>query len=153
LGDLQKDRVNEEPNLSGYKVKSTHALFFGTDDVTSLKEKTDDETVPDESATKEPTFVDANHAKEWREMRDLARSVFHVYFADHDSDDVEIAKMKQSYSSKKLSLLNKINGTMPWLPRLINESKAPNIVKVLILFIEASFRGIAQVSVNVHECQ
>lgn len=167
LEDLQKTRAGSYENLenaqqqtssSEYKVKSTHALFFGTDDVTSLKEKTGDEDVPEGPATKEPTFADAKHAKEWREMRDLARSVFHVYFSHNDCDDDEIAKMKQSHSSKKPSFLNKINGTMPWLPGLMHGSSAPNIVKAPILFMEASFRGIAQVRtqqrsvrVSVHE--
>ncbi len=40
-------------------------------------------------------------AKEWREMRDLARSVFHVYFTNNDCDDDDIAQLKQSDSSKK----------------------------------------------------
>mmetsp|Transcript_14766 Transcript_14766/g.30256 ORF Transcript_14766/g.30256 Transcript_14766/m.30256 type:complete len:785 (-) Transcript_14766:94-2448(-) len=154
LEDLQKTRAGSYENLenaqqqtssSEYKVKSTHALFFGTDDVTSLKEKTGDEDVPEGPATKEPTFADAKHAKEWREMRDLARSVFHVYFTNNDCDDDEIAKMKQTRSSKKPSFLNKINGTMPWLLGLMHGSSAPNIVKAPILFMEASFRGIAQV--------
>ena len=78
-------------------------------------------------------------------MRDLARSVFYVYFTNNDCDD-EIAHMRQSQESKKKwSLLKKVNGTMPWLPTLIDGSSAPKVVKALILFKEASFRGIAQV--------
>ena len=48
---------------------------------------------------------------------------------------------------------------MPWLPELINGPGVPNVVKAPILFLEASFRGMAQVrthtqvSASVHEIQ
>ncbi len=92
-------------------------------------------------------------------MRDLARSVFHVYFASNDCDDDDIAQLNQSDQPKKPSLLKKINGTMPWLPELINGPGVPNVVKAPVLFLEASFRGMAQVrthtqvSASVHEIQ
>jgi len=78
------------------------------------------------------------------EMRNLARSVFHVYFTNKNDD---IAELKQSDSSKMPSLLKKINGTMAWLPELLNgsDADAPNSVKAPILFMEAIFRGMAQV--------
>ena len=125
------------------KRRSSHAIFFGTDDVTTLKETSGEKDVPEMPETKEPEFADAKQAEEWREMRDLARSVFYVYFNNNDCDD-EVAHMRQSQTQKP-SLLKRINGTMPWLPTLINGSSAPNVVKTPILFIEASFRGIAQV--------
>lgn len=111
--------------------------------MTTLKEKSGEEDVPEMPEKEEPEFADAKQAEEWKEMRDLARSVFYVYFTNNDCDD-EIAHMRES-QSKKPSLLKKINGTMPWLPTLIDGSSAPKIVKAPILFIEASFRGIAQV--------
>lgn len=128
---------------SAQKRRSSHAIFFGTDDVTTLKETSGEKDVPEMPETKEPEFADAKQAEEWREMRDLARSVFYVYFNNNDCDD-EVAHMRQSQTQKP-SLLKRINGTMPWLPTLINGSSAPNVVKTPILFIEASFRGIAQV--------
>ena len=113
--------------------------------MTTLKEKSGEEDVPEMPEKEEPEFADAKQAEEWREMRDLARSVFYVYFTNNDCDD-EIAHMRQSQESKKKwRLLKKVNGTMPWLPTLINGSSAPKIVKAPILFGEASFRGIAQV--------
>jgi hypothetical protein len=104
-----------------------------------LKEKTE------QPATDEPTFTDANQAREWREIHDVARSVFHVYFSNNDCDDDDIAHMKQSLSSKKPSLLKKVDGTMPWLRTSLKGLSAPKIVKAPILFMEAPFRGIAQV--------
>ncbi len=119
--------------------RDTLALITGTDDadVTPVS-KTAEEECPVQT-------------KEWREMRDLARSVFHVYFTNNDCDDDDIAQLKQSDASKKSSLLEKINGTMPWLPELINGSDAPNVVKALVLFSEASFRGMAQVRMHTRE--
>ena len=114
--------------------------------MTTLKEKSGEQDVPEMSERdEEPEFADAKQAEEWKEMRDLARSVFYVYFTNNDCDD-EIAHMRESQESKKKwSLLKKINGTMPWLPTLISGSSAPKVVKAPILFMEASFRGIAQV--------
>ena len=136
--------------MSGHKTKSTHALFFGTDDITALKEKTDgDKDVPEKPTTEEPAFADAKQAKEWKEIQDLARNVFYVYFTNNDCDDDGIAQMKQSHhSSKKPSMLKKIKGTMPWLPALLQGLNAPKIVKAPVLFMEASFRGIAQVRIE-----
>lgn len=142
----QKNAEQLQAGLSSHKTKSTHTLFFGTDDITSLKEKTDGNTnVPEKQVTEEPTFADAKQAKEWREIHDLARSVFHVYFTSNDCDADDIAQMKKSHSSIKPSLLKKINGTMPWLNTRLKGLSAPQIVKAPILFIDASFRGIAQV--------
>ena len=137
--------------------KSSHAIFFGTDDVTTLKEKSWDEDIPEMPETKEPEFANAEEAEAWREMCDLARSVFYVYFTNNDCDN-DIAHMRKSQAEKKTSLLSRINGTMPWLPTLIDGSSAPNIVKTPTLFMEASFRGIAQVRTltslpSVHEIQ
>lgn len=113
--------------------------------MTTLKEKSGEEDVPEMPEKEEPEFADAKQAEEWREMRDLARSVFYVYFTNNDCDD-EIAHMRQSQESKKKSsLLKKVNGTMPWLPTLIDGSSTPKVVKAPLLFMEASFRGIAQV--------
>ena len=106
-------------------------------------------TVGDECVPEGPV----SQSKEWKEMRDLTRSVFHVYFTNNDCDDNDIAQLKQSDSSKKSSLLKKINGTMPWLPDLINGSDAPNVVKALVLFLEASLRGMAQVRMHSRECE
>ncbi len=113
------------------------SLVSGTDDVDVAPLTLNGETdVPEGHASQ---------TKEWREMRDLARSVFHVYFTNNDCDNDGIAQLKQSDSSKKPSLLKKINGTMPWLPELLNGSGVPNVVKAPVLFLEASFRGMAQV--------
>lgn len=141
----------EEADDSQKQVVSSsrgHTLFFGTDDIAALKKKkiSDGVDSPKEFPTivEETTFVDANEAKEWREIRDLARRVFQVYFTNYDSDE-DIARMKEKSQKKQQGLLKKINGTMPWLPAFLTGLSAPTILKAPILFTEASFRGIAQV--------
>ncbi len=133
--------VQRRPQNTGRRAinRDTLALISGTDDadVTSVSK-----TVGEEGPVQ---------TKEWKEMRDLARSVFHVYFTNNDCDDDENSQLKQSDASKKSSLLKKINGTMPWLPELINGSDAPNVVKAPVLFLEASLRGMAQVRMHTSE--
>lgn len=140
---LDGGTFQRRPQNTGLRAinRDTLALISGTDDadVTPVSK-----TVGEEGPATRQT-------KEWREMRDLARSVFHVYFTNNDCDEDGIAQLKQSDASKKSSLLKKINGTMPWLPELINGSDAPNIVKALALFFEASLRGMAQVRMRTRE--
>lgn len=148
LENLEDARRKQNLEAS-HKKKSSHTLFFGTDDVSDLKKKTDEDgaDVPEKPTAEEPTFANANEAMEWREIRSLARSVFHVYFANDDCEE-DVAKMKEqnSNSTKKSGVMSKINGTMPWLHAVLKSWNAPAIVKNLCLFTEASFRGMAQVS-------
>ena len=78
--------------------------------------------------------------KEVQELFDLARDVFHVYFSDSDNADTSKSKQK-----KKSNVFKKINGTMPGLPSYLAKLQFPAPIVTMILFAEASFRGIAQV--------
>lgn len=143
-----EDAKRKQDLVASHKKKSSHTLFFGTDDVSDLKKKTDedDADVPEKPTAEEPTFANANEAMEWREIRALARSVFHVYFANDDCDE-DVANMKeQNSNTKKSGVMSKINGTMPWLHPVLKSWNSPAIVKNPCLFTEASFRGMAQVS-------
>ena len=147
IPNLEDAKIKQQALEASHKFKSSHAVFFGTDDLSELKKKTAD--VPEKPVTeKEPTFANTDEAKEWREIHALARSVFHVYFTNNDYDQ-DIGKMSQAVRKQKQpSLISKINGTMPWLPTVLKGSSAPAIVKQPVLFMEASFRGIAQVRVQ-----
>lgn len=116
---------------------SSHALFFGTDDVATLK-KTDDTSAKDD--VEEVPIKKEERTKEVQELFDLARDVFHVYFSDSDNADTSKSKQK-----KKSNVFKKINGTMPGLPSYLAKLQFPAPIVTMILFAEASFRGIAQV--------
>jgi hypothetical protein len=129
----------------GDKAKSCHSLFFGTDDINTLKKKTDVSVGDDpEKPSDEPSF-DAEKAREVKDIHDLAKSIFHVYFTNHESDG-DAEHMKRQSHMKVPGLLNKINGTMPWLPSYLKDSAAIPAIAKTILFMEACFRGIAQAS-------
>lgn len=121
------------------KKQSSHALFFGTDDVASLKKKDGVAEEPDIEAIEKTE--EKHTSKDWKEVRDLARDVFQVYFSLDDSG-VDTSKMKKQENNR---ILIKINGTMPSLPTYLGKLKLPKAIVDVILFIEASFRGIAQV--------
>ena len=72
----------------------------------------------------------------------MARDVFHVYFSDSDNADTSKSKQK-----KKSNVFKKINGTMPGLPSYLAKLQFPAPIVTMILFAEASFRGIAQVRI------
>lgn len=133
---LDGGTIQRRPRIERQATARRASLNSGTDDV---------EVAP--LTSKGKTDVPEGHA----EMRDLAQSIFKVYFTN-DCDDDDIAQLKQSASSKIPSLLKKINGTMAWLPELMNGSDAPNAIKAPILFMEASFRGMAQVRTHTREC-
>jgi len=142
-------------SLSASQHRVDHTLFFGTDDVSTLKKKDDDLLVSkDDDVEKEVSKKELT--KEQEELYELAREVFHVYFNDDDGSDIEISK----YKTKKLKdsdvcfgcfkMLCRINGTMPSLPSYLSELQLPSPIRNLILFAEASFRGIAQVRYNMN---
>ena len=117
--------------------KDGHSVFFGTDDITTLRPVEDvDETKKQEEALIE----EEPPPKEFVEIRDLARETFGVYFSSFDDDDDD-SKMKQK---KKAGVLKSINGTMPWFPALIKK-RTSGPVMACALFVEYCLRGIAQV--------
>ena len=119
--------------------QSTHAIFFGTDDVGTLK-KDDDAAVLDGGVKEESDMSKAaKDDEQTQDLRALAQDVFGVYFT---TDDIGMGTTKKQ---KKQSIFSKINGTMPWLPVCINGLPLPASVTATLLFIEASLRGIAQV--------
>ena len=108
------------------KTQSTHTIFFGTDDIGTLKK-----------GEPEPIKVESPIPQE----QTLAHDVFGVYFSTDDTH-AEIGKARDE---KKQRFLAKINGTMPWLPSLLKGLELPQVVTALLLFTEASLRGIGQV--------
>ncbi len=79
--------------------------------------------------------------EEWSNIRDLARDLFQVYFTTDDSyADVE----KMNHIKCKFHSL--FLGTIPWLTQYIQKLDLPRPVVETLLFIEASFRGIGQVT-------
>lgn len=141
-GDLQ--------SLSTSQHRANHTLFFGTDDVSTLKKKDDDLVSKDDDVEKEEA-PKKELTTEQKELYELAREVFHVYFNDDDGDNIEISQYKTTKLKDSdvcfgcLKMLCRINGTMPSLPSYLAKLKLPAPVVSLILFVEASFRGIAQV--------
>ena len=135
------DEQRPIPPAQPKKVQSQHAIFFGTEDVATLKKSDEpskkDVEIPDDERAKE----DTKQTKEWQELCSLARDVFHVYFTLDDSK-TDISKMKQM---KKKNILTWVNGTMPQLPRYLAKLELPSWIVNVLLFVEASFRGIAQV--------
>ena len=81
-------------------------------------------------------------SKAWMDMCDLAHDVFDVYFT---TDDVctDSSKVKQ-HNKKRLHTT--INGTMPYFTAYLKKMRLPKWMVNILLFTEASFRGIAQVS-------
>lgn len=133
----------------GGEARSCHSLFFGTDDINSLKTKTDGAVADVVDRPLDEPSLDAEKARDVKEIRDLAKSIFHVYFTHHDGDDDSV-QIKQQNQLKTPGLLTKMNGTMPWLSSYLKDSAAiPAVAKAPILFMEACFRGIAQVSVSI----
>jgi len=148
--ELQQFKAKSYHNLSGiertvHKEQSSHALFFGTDDIASLRKK---DHTPQENL--EPVFADASETDEWKEISTLARNVFRVYFTNND-DEEDIAQIKSTYK-KNTGMLNKMNGTMPWFHSTVKGFKVHNVVKTPVLFIEACLRGMAQVNIVITIC-
>ena len=84
--------------------------------------------------------------KEWKEIKDLAQEVFRVYFTiDDDSATTNMKSFSKIGRKMEKGLLTKINGTMPTLPSYLTNLHLPKSIVSVLLFIEASFRGIAQV--------
>ena len=104
-----------------------------------------------EEDTASHKIVGQSKSKEWTEIRDLARDVFHVYFTNGDDNNIGSGvsfskrKMNQRQGRKNKRFYTKINGTMPSLPTYLSKLQLPVFVVKIILFVEASFRGIAQV--------
>ncbi|KAL3795286.1 hypothetical protein ACHAWO_010420, partial [Cyclotella atomus] len=131
----------------GGEARSCHSLFFGTDCINSLKTKTDGAVADVADRPLDEPSLDAEKARDVKDIRDLAKSIFHVYFTHHDGDDDSV-QIKQQNQLKTPGLLTKMNGTMPWLSSYPKDSAAIlAVAKAPILFMEACFRGIAQVSV------
>ena len=123
-GTLRQRRPNTEQHA-----RTRETLPFGTADANAQDQEDDDD--PEMHAD------DASKDKEFKEVRDIGRSVFHVYFdfsGDNCQDELEP------------TLLKKVAGTMAWLPVLVKGLSIPHCMTSVVLFIEASFRGIAQVS-------
>mmetsp|Transcript_8223 Transcript_8223/g.14306 ORF Transcript_8223/g.14306 Transcript_8223/m.14306 type:complete len:790 (+) Transcript_8223:14-2383(+) len=136
--------------------ESAHALFFGTDDIATLKKNTDKEDIPKDTEETEPTDVEEAAAqqqtnKEFKELYNLAHHAFEVYFADSSTDSQQMAarEVADSKKKKRRPFYTKINGTMPyttaWLQKNLSSLPLPFFANGTILFIEASLRGIAQV--------
>lgn len=134
------------------KKASTPKLFFGTDDNVATLKKTDHDD--EEEASKKDIEAVLPPQKEEdvvdKEIYDLARDTFHVYFTLDDSNE-DTSKINQR-RKKKSRIYKKINGTMPSLPSYLRKLPLPEIIVNVILFTEASFRGIAQVSVALSFC-
>jgi len=81
-------------------------------------------------------------SEEVREVCELARDVFHVYSNDLDDNTNTRNSRKQP---KKMNLYRMINGTMPHLPSYISKLSLPTPFVSILLFAEASLRGMAQV--------
>jgi len=127
------------PTATFSRTASSHMLFFGTDDVATLKKT---EEAP-EDAEAVPKKEDDKQSKEWKDLCKLARDAFHVYFTDDSKTQLSIvSKIKQE---KKKRIYTKINGTMPYLTLYLTKLQLPAPFVNVILFTEASFRGIAQV--------
>jgi len=116
----------------------SHALFFGTDDVSTLK-KNDGDTKDVEAPEKKE---EEEQSEEVREVCELARDIFHVYFNDSDDNTNTRSSNKQP---KKMNLYQMINGTMPHLPSYISQLSLPTPFVSILLFAEANLRGMAQV--------
>lgn len=77
-------------------------------------------------------------------MRELARDVFGVYFAT--GRDCGAADASSRFGQMKgRGLRTKVNGTMPYARAYLKDLGLPRPVVTFALFVEASFRGIAQV--------
>lgn len=81
-------------------------------------------------------------SEEVREVCELARDIFHVYFNDLDDSTNTRNSNKQP---KKMNLYRMINGTMPHLPSYISKLSLPTPFVSILLFAEANLRGMAQV--------
>lgn len=122
--------------------KSSHAVFFGTDDIISTL-KTNAAAQAAEEAEGTTKKEEPQRSEEWSKLSDLAHEIFQVYFSsDNDSKtDADLAKLKQV----KKGIHTKINGTMPYLTGYLKKMPLPGVILETLLFTEASFRGIAQV--------
>ena len=127
--------------------RSTHALFFGTDDIAALK-KADEEVADkekgkeDDDAVTSPSNTTKEEDAEQDSIRNLARDVFRVYFSTDDSH-ADKSKLKKI---QERGIHTKINGTMPYLTAYLTKLQLPGPIAYTLLFIEASLRGMAQVS-------
>lgn len=86
------------------------------------------------------------------EMRDAARDAFRVYFSMSSSDDPSSGIDRTTTTTRKdTNFLARINGTMPHLTGYLSSSSTkkklpgPTIIAGVVRFVEASFRGLAQV--------
>ncbi|KAL7554009.1 hypothetical protein ACHAWF_017370 [Thalassiosira exigua] len=128
-----------QPTISPVaRAKSAHAVFFGTDDIASLKKT---EGVPKDVEAVPEKEEPSKQTKEWMELRNMARDLFGVYFTTDDNSD-DVSKLRKM---KKAGLYTRINGTMPYLTAYLKKLQLPAPILNTILFTEASFRGIAQV--------
>lgn len=118
--------------------RSSHAVFFGADDIATFK-KEEKEITAEESD--EVEFKDINRTQEWKDMCNIAQDVFGVYFSTEESQ----SELERSKEQKKKRFYAKINGTMPWLTEYIKSSSLPGFVTAPLLFTEASLRGMGQV--------
>jgi hypothetical protein len=134
------DERHRPTAITTLKNQSTHALFFSAADVTALRKK-DDTT--DYQTDIEAPAKEMDEPKEWIELRDLAQDIFHVYFSDSNDDVDATSKMRLQQQTKHV--FSWVNGTMPSLPAGLAKLPLPDLIVKMILFIEASFRGIAQV--------
>jgi hypothetical protein len=128
----------ERPSQSEKLDRSSHTIFFGTDDITAFK-KEEKEITAEESD--EVEFKETNQSQEWKELCAVAQDVFGVYFSTDESH----LELERSKEQKKKRIYTRINGTMPWLSEHIKSLSIPGFMTALLLFTEASLRGIGQV--------
>jgi hypothetical protein len=120
--------------------KSSHAVFFGTDDIATLEKVGGKAVTADEP---DDIVIEDNveQTKEWMDICALARDVFGVYF----SIDETFSEIERSKEQREKRFIYKINGTMPWLSDFLKSLRLPGAMTSILLFAEASLRGIAQV--------
>ena len=133
------------PTATFSRTASSHMLFFGTDDVATSKKT---EEAP-EDAEAVPQKEDDKESKEWKDLCKLARDAFHVYFTDDSKTQLSTFSMIKQEKKKRIH--TKVNGTMPYLTAYLTKLQLPAPFVNVILFTEASFRGIAQVRASVGE--
>ncbi|KAL7530060.1 hypothetical protein ACHAXR_005514, partial [Thalassiosira sp. AJA248-18] len=126
------------------KSTSSNLLFFGTDDIATLKKTDGIVKAPAEDIEAEPQKEEdlGEQSEEWNELRNLARDVFSVYFSVGNDSNTDMSKTKQI---KTKGIQKYIIGTMPYLTAYLTKLQLPKPIVKILLFTEASFRGMAQV--------
>lgn len=132
--------TTERPRTTETLNRSTHTIFFGTDDIGTVQERTKIEITADESDETD-AVRNTEENKEWKDTCDIARDIFRVYF----STDESFSEMEKSKELREKRFFAKINGTIPWLTGYLKSLHVPGPISDFLLFVEACLRGIGQV--------